>query len=79
MDRNPDSIREAMALAGSPAGQQLLKLLQQERGDELNQAMEKVSQGDFEDAKKLVASMLSNPQARELLKQMGGQHGSDGR
>ena len=79
MQNNPDAIREALRMANSPAGQQLMKLLQRSGGQELNQAMNKAASGDYEEAKKLLNTLLRDPQARQLLDRMGGNYGTDGR
>ncbi len=79
MQNNPDAVREAMRMANSSEGQQLLKLLQQSGGRELNQAMEKAAAGDYTAVRALLANVLRDPQARQLLDRMGGSHGSAGR
>lgn len=66
------SMDEMMALARSPAGQQLLALLQQTSGQELQQAMGKASAGDLDGAKDLLSPVLSDPRIQALLGQLGG-------
>ena len=76
MDKNPDfSMQEAMRLAGSPAGQQLLKLLQQQSSVNLQAAMDSAAAGDYQKAKDSLSSLLSSPEAQAILKQLGGGHG----
>lgn len=79
MEHNQDAIREAMRMANSPAGQQLLQLLQQQNAQGLQNAMDSAAGGDYSGAKKMLAQLLNDPQAKKLLEQMGGIHGSDGR
>lgn len=79
MPNNSDAIREAMRMAQSPAGQQLLRLLQQGNSQALQQAMQSAASGDYESAKNALSAVLNDPQAQKLLKQMGGSHGPDGR
>ena len=79
MESNPDMIREAMRMAQSEEGQQLLKLLQQSGGPQLNQAMRSAAEGNYDSAKHILKSLLQDPKTRELLQKMGGNHGSDGR
>lgn len=67
---NNFSVQEAMKLANSEAGQQLLALLRQKNSQELEQAMAKAAAGDYSQAKKSINQMLSNPQARALLEQL---------
>lgn len=68
---NNFSVQEAMKLANSEAGQQLLALLRQKNSQELEQAMANAAAGDYSQAKKSINQMLSNPQARALLEQLG--------
>lgn len=76
MDLNSDfSIQEAMRLASSPAGQQLLKLLQQQSSSDLQSAMNSAAAGDYQQAKNTLASLLGSPEAQALLKQLGGSNG----
>lgn len=77
--QNKPSMEEMMRMASSPAGQQLLQMLKQSGGQELNQAMQQASAGDYQAAKALLESLMRNPQAQALLKQMGGSHGTAGR
>lgn len=79
MQNNPDAIREALRMAQSAEGQQLMQLLQQCGGQELSQAMNQAAAGDYRAAKSIVNSLMKDPRAQALLKQMGGSYGSDGR
>lgn len=72
MEYNEKTIQEAMRLAKTPAGQQLLNMLQQNNSEELRQAMEKAAAGDMSQAKLAVSAMLKDPQVQKLLEQMGG-------
>ena len=67
------SMDQMMALAKSPAGRQLLTLLQQSAGQDWQQAMRKAAAGDLDGAKSLLSPALADPRIRELLSQMGGQ------
>lgn len=71
MQRNPD-MSELLRLAQSPAGQQLITLLQRSGGSELQNAIAKASAGDYEQAKTAISSLLSSPEAQALLKQLEG-------
>lgn len=79
MQPNQDFIREAKRMAQSPAGQQLLQILRSTGGQELDQAMEKAISGDYLAAKNLLNGLMKDPRTMELMKQMGGSNGSDGR
>lgn len=79
MQNNQEAIRKAMEIARTAEGQQLMKLLQSTGGAELQAAMDRAAAGDYTAAKKALSGILSNPEARRLLQQMGGNYGSDGR
>lgn len=65
------SIRKAMALAKTPAGQQLLSALQKSGSDEVRAVMERAASGDLQEAKKAAATLLNNPEIRALMEQLG--------
>ena len=79
MQNNPETIRQAMKMAQSEAGQQLLRMLQQSGGTDLDQAMNRAASGDFSSAKALLTNLMKDPQAMELMKQIGGGYGATGR
>ena len=79
MEHNQEAIQEAMRMANSPAGQQLLQLLQHKNGPGLQNAMQSAAAGDYDAVRKALTQIMKDPQARKLLEQMGGTHGSDGR
>ena len=60
-----------MALAGSPAGKQLLAHLRATQGPALQSAMDQAAAGNYEAAKQLARGMLSSPEVRALLRQLG--------
>ena len=64
------SMKEALRLAKSPAGQQLSQLLQQADQETLNSAVAQAKQGNYEDAAKQIRALLSSPQAQALLKEL---------
>lgn len=59
-----------MQLAQSPAGQQLIAYFQQSGGSSLDTAVTMAAQGNLEQAKQTLSSLLSSPQAQSLLKQL---------
>lgn len=65
------SMEQAKALAGSPAARELMALLRQKGGDELQNALNKAAQGDMESAKQALSPLLSSPEVQQLLKQLG--------
>lgn len=68
---DPKSMQEAMRLANTPAGRQLIAHLQQSNGDAMQQAMNRAAAGDFEAVKKLLGQMLSTEEAKKLMENLG--------
>ena len=66
------SMQEALRLAKSPAGQQLLALLQQSNSQQLQQAADLAAAGNLDAASSALSSLTNDPKIRELLKQLGG-------
>ena len=79
MQYDPEAIRAAMKMAGTPEGQQLIRLLQSSGGEELQKAMTGASAGDYTAMKQILTGLMNNPEAQKLLRQMGGSHGPNGR
>ena len=69
------SIQEAQRLAKTPEGQKLMRLLQEKDSAKLEKAMADASAGNFKDAGKTLSSLLSSPEIRQLIRQLGGKHG----
>jgi len=74
MEKNSGNlnIQKAMELANSPTGQQLLSLLRSSDPEKLEQATQNAESGDYSGALDALQGFLSDPQARALLKQLGG-------
>ena len=68
----PFSMEQAMAFAGTPAGRQLIALLQHKGGTDVQKAKSLAEAGNMEDAAKALSSLLSDPAIQELLKKFGG-------
>ena len=66
------SIEQAMAFAASPAGKQLIAMLQNYSGTDLSKAQAYASAGNMEQAKAELTSLLSDPNIKKLLQQFGG-------
>lgn len=79
MQQNPDAIREAMRLAATPQGQQLIALLNKNGGAQLHNAAQLAAGGDMTLAKTLLKDLLQDPRARQLMEQLGGNYGPAGR
>lgn len=68
---DPASMQEAMRLANSPAGRQLIQLLRQTGNENMQKAMNSAASGDYESAKKLLSEMLNTPEAKKIMEQLG--------
>ena len=68
---NNFSMQEIMRLATSPAGQQLIAMMQQQGGSEFQKAMAKAAAGDYSQAKRAIKTMMADPKAQQLLKELG--------
>ncbi len=66
------SMQDAMRMANTDAGKQLLELLQKQNGDALNQAMNQAKGGDYSNLSKTLAPLLASEDVQKLLKQLGG-------
>ena len=66
------SMEQAMKIANSPAGRQLIALLQQRGGDDFQKAMANAASGNFEMAKDSLSSVLQDQKVTALLKELGG-------
>lgn len=66
------SMEELMKLANSPAGQQLMAMLKSQDSGKLEQAAAQAKSGDYSQAGQTLSSMLSSPEARRLIKELGG-------
>lgn len=73
MQKYPDeaSLQQAMRLAKSDAGQQLLALLKKNDSGALQQAMDQAAAGDIDAMQKTMNALLASPEAKALLKQLG--------
>lgn len=76
MDNNMPDMAQLQALAESPAGQKLKKLLQQNTSREMKKAMEKAAAGDLAEAKNMISSWMQQPEIAELTEELRRQqHG----
>lgn len=67
------SIEDARRLAQTPAGKQLLSMLQGADSAQLQNAAQQAAAGNLEQAKQALAPLLNSPQIQALLNQLGGQ------
>ena len=67
------SMQEALRLAKSEAGQQLFTTLRSQNGAAMERAMEQAAAGDYTQVKDTLASLLSSPEIKAMLEQLGRQ------
>ena len=74
MEKNSSnlSMQEALRLANTDAGQQLLALFSQMDSATREQAAAQAAAEDYAQVRKTLSGLLSSPQVRELLKQLEG-------
>jgi len=72
MQPMPD-LTALMKIARSPAGQQLLALLQSDQSLDLNTMAAAAASGNLEEAKQQLGNVLGTKEAQKLLKQLGKQ------
>ncbi len=64
------SMLEAMRLANSDAGKQLLSQLQQSHGAELQSAMAQAAAGNYDQVRQAMSAAMQNPEIRAMLEQL---------
>ena len=74
MQKNSEnfSMQEALRLAKSDAGQQLLAHLHRTDGDRLQQAMDQAAAGNYEQVMLTLSSLLASDEVKALIKQLEG-------
>lgn len=70
MQQIPD-MSELLRLAQTPAGRQLLAIVQQ--SGRLNEVIAAATTGNYQQAKEILSDLLSTPQAQALLREL--EHG----
>ena len=61
-----------MKIANSPAGQELISLVQKNKDEHFDEAMQQAQAGDFSQAKAMISQILSTQEARDLMKKIRG-------
>ena len=69
------SIKEAQRLAATPEGQRLMQLLHQQDPNQLQKVMDAAGSGKYQEAGKLLSSLLTAPEVQQLIRQLGGNNG----
>lgn len=72
MQKNSEdfSMQEALRLAKSPAGQQLLAMLRRSDSGQLQQAMDQATAGNYAQASQIISTLLSSGEAQQLLDEL---------
>ena len=66
------SVQQAIQLAQSPAGKELMAMLRRENNAQLQTVASQAAAGDYESAKKALLPLLNSPEVQALIKQLGG-------
>ncbi len=66
------SMQDAIQLANSPVGEQLLSMIKKKNPDALNQAMAQANEGNFEQIKETMSALMKDKDIQAMLKQFGG-------
>lgn len=66
------SMEDALRLAGTREGQQLLSLLRRAGGEDLQKA---AASGDVDAIKAALGPLMRSPQFQSLMKELEGRHG----
>lgn len=64
-------MQEAMRIAASQQGKQLLSMLNQGQSDKLGKAIANYQTGNIREAKRILEEVLSSPQGKQIMEQMG--------
>ena len=74
MQKDPKnfSMQDAVKLANTPTGQELLALLQQSDTAALQDAMKQATSGNYGSAKQILQPLLASPEVQKLIRQLGG-------
>ncbi len=67
---NDFNIREARRFANSDAGKQLMALLKDQHGGQMQAVMDNVKSGNIEQAMQSLATFMEDPKTKMLLKQL---------
>ena len=70
MHKYEDAITKAKHLAQTPEGQQLIKLMQQKGGTDLEKALESAASGNMSQIQHLLSTLMKDPNALDLLKKL---------
>lgn len=75
MGKKEFSMEDAVRFVNSPAGKQLLEMLQKSDDPGLRAAMEQAAKGDFAKAQESLRTVAFQEEVQRLLKGMGDRNG----
>lgn len=70
MQNQNETMQNALRIAQTAAGQQLIRTLQQSGGEELRAAAQKAASGDYSQVKDLLTALAENPDIQKLIDQL---------
>lgn len=71
MQSNEHAMQEALRLAQTEAGKQLVELLRKGNPQQLQQVLYSATRGDMAQAQQKLNQLLQDPQARQLMDRLG--------
>lgn len=71
MQSNEHAMQEALRLAQTDAGKQLVELLRKGNRQQLQQVLDSATRGDMAQARQKLDQLLQDPQARQLIDRLG--------
>lgn len=76
MHQNPNSFSmdDALRLASTPAGKELLNLLKANTSQDMDSVRKAVESGDYEAARNSLSGLLRSPDIQKLLRQLENSH-----
>ena len=70
MQNYNDAIRKAMEFAQTREGQQLIAMLRQAGGNDLENAIQSAASGNMTQARQTISQLMNNPEAKKILEKM---------
>ena len=72
MDKNFDQIsqEQLQKIASSPMAQALMAMLRQNHSSAVDSAMKAAQQGDMQQAQKVLAALMKDPQTQKMIRQL---------
>ena len=71
MQSQDQAIQKAIQLSKTAEGEQLIRLLQQTGGTDLEDAMKNAAAGDYSQAKQILSQLMKNQEVKKLLENFG--------